>query len=350
MASKNNSVTLLRVVSTVLILLTHTIQYYTFLPGHGVLNQVFTVGTLVFFLISGYLYGQKRVSGFGKWYLGRWKRVAMPIIPLALIVFAALLPTTDRVSFTQVIPYFFCAQGLPFICYKLFSSFIREIPQLGPLWFATVIMICYALVPLFGRLRDALLPARHGRLIGAVIACGLLLGAAALASFTDLALNTFVTFFIGYLLGAFAFGEKRMPVWFMLLASLLMLGMQGGRLVLHHFMDDTPLYRGFVILSGNALALWILFLFFFINQRLPRFTEKLAGCAAVSWFDKLSFYVYLTHGIFCTGSAFNMYTLIPNVWLATLCFILAASATTVALYWLHKGLLRVIEPKKKLKQ
>ena len=47
-----------------------------------------------------------------------------------------------------LIPYLFCLQGLPFISYSLFHTFIKEIPGLGPLWFVTIIMLCYLTIPL----------------------------------------------------------------------------------------------------------------------------------------------------------------------------------------------------------
>ena len=52
-----------------------------------------------------------------------------------------------------IIAYLLNLQGLLFLNSDFFDSYIQEISNLGPLWFATIIMLCYFLLPVFQRFR-----------------------------------------------------------------------------------------------------------------------------------------------------------------------------------------------------
>jgi len=54
-----------RVLATVFILLCHVVKFYTIIPGHMELGQLFNVGVPMFIIISGYLYGLRWQSGGG---------------------------------------------------------------------------------------------------------------------------------------------------------------------------------------------------------------------------------------------------------------------------------------------
>lgn len=58
---KNPAIVCCRTASMILIVLCHIIGYYSFIPGHHFLPLVFNVGVHSFLLISGYLYGGKRL-------------------------------------------------------------------------------------------------------------------------------------------------------------------------------------------------------------------------------------------------------------------------------------------------
>lgn len=60
---KNPVISLSRVIGMLFILICHTIKYYSFIPGHGILGNFFNCGVYIFLIISGYLYGGKKSVG-----------------------------------------------------------------------------------------------------------------------------------------------------------------------------------------------------------------------------------------------------------------------------------------------
>ena len=71
---RDNGIVLVRVLATILLLLCHTVRYYTFIPFSQDLSEVFNVCVNLFFLISGYLFNHKRADSIKK-YLYRYLKL-----------------------------------------------------------------------------------------------------------------------------------------------------------------------------------------------------------------------------------------------------------------------------------
>ena len=156
-AVRHSDITVLRVVSMLMIVLCHIVRYYTFIPGHSILAQILDVGVFTFLLISGYLYGLKRRRKFGTFILSRALRIGVPVIlTLVIDVLALWFFFDERYSFATILCYLFNLQGLALVAWDLFNSCFVQIQNLGPLWFASVIMLCYCILPLFEFLREKL--------------------------------------------------------------------------------------------------------------------------------------------------------------------------------------------------
>ena len=144
--TRNPVITLSRVLGMLFIVTCHIIKYYTFIPMHESLGQFFNCGVDLFLFISGYLYGGKVVNRFGKWYFKRYLTVSLPAVIISITVIVALFIAGEGVSVNSIIAYCLDLEGILFLNWNLTFLF-REILTLGPLWFTTIIMICYLLVP-----------------------------------------------------------------------------------------------------------------------------------------------------------------------------------------------------------
>ena len=148
-------VSIARVFSMLMILGCHIIKYYTFIPGHDFLGQVLNVGVEVFLVISGYLYGAKRIDKAGRWLFARARRVWLPVLLFVVVDLACLSLISHISAPAATVAVYACnLQGLSFIWYKFASILsIDNVQNITHLWFTTVIMLCYILVPLCQRIK-----------------------------------------------------------------------------------------------------------------------------------------------------------------------------------------------------
>ena len=113
--------------------------------GNNMLSEVFQVGVFIFFFISGFLYGDKKIDDYKKWFLNRVKRI---FIPLYLYILLNICLHGGITINKTLIFQLFNLQGLFMIFQKM--SLID-----GP-WFFTVIMICYILLIFIKKEEDKL--------------------------------------------------------------------------------------------------------------------------------------------------------------------------------------------------
>lgn len=131
---KNCSITVLRVVSMLMIVICHIYKYYDFLPGSSFMGQFFNVGVQIFLIISGFLYGGKIVQSFKSFFWNRIKRVYFPTVVLSMAVVVVKFLINQKPSANTIFIYLLNLQGLVFLDGRFFQSRICEIDILGPLW------------------------------------------------------------------------------------------------------------------------------------------------------------------------------------------------------------------------
>ena len=92
------SISCIRVVATLLIILCHVVQEY----NNSILamtGQIFNVGVIIFFFMSGFLYGDKEITNVGKWISNRFVRLMLPIyifLIYLLVIFLFQNLTLDK--------------------------------------------------------------------------------------------------------------------------------------------------------------------------------------------------------------------------------------------------------------
>ncbi len=343
MEKRRNEISILRIISMFMIVLCHIIGYYTFIPGYTKLGNVFNVGVYVFLLISGFLYGNKKIvtaKGFLVWYGKRIKKIHLPVLVVVIVDLLIL-----KFCFNMTIPlktqisYLLNLQGLQHIAWKQCVDIMTEITNLGPLWFTTVIMLCYLFVPLFGKIREKLKDNDNKIKIDIFsIACCCVIAYIVQVT-TCIILFYFVTFYIGFVLSDYLCYFKNMNV------SKLVCLMSGGlifqilRLILMKPFDGNMIYVSYTSVSHIALALCIFVFFVFLGERYKNRFDKLADLKICKYLDKESFNIYLVHGLFCLDSnAINLYNGKFNIWISTLLFVISILVSAAVLKLIVNGI------------
>lgn len=256
----------------------------------------------------------------------------MPALCMTSIVLLLKLLSGGGQNALSTIVYLLNLQGLGFLI-PGFYRFFSEITVLGPLWFITVIMICYCIVPILQRLQVSICRMRHG-VFAAVAAVTLAFAVYLLTGFNTM---YFMTFGLGYCMSARGTLNKIGFTRYALVSGF-MVAAQAVRLILRSSVDGSPLYQCYTELSQMALAIWILYTFFWAAERFPGLVGKLAENKGIIAADGYSFYIYLTHYCFCAGE-WNVFARTDNLLVATLCF----AAATLSAAVLLKGIVQAIQ-------
>jgi peptidoglycan/LPS O-acetylase OafA/YrhL len=124
----------LRMVSCMMIVLCHFLQAY----GNDI-AYIFNTGVQIFLIISGYLYGVKRIKSAKSFYFGRIMKVYKPYVIWTILVAIILLCISPaHISIKRL-----CAQ-------LLLLGFIDGQTHL---WFLPVLISCYLILPIFDAIK-----------------------------------------------------------------------------------------------------------------------------------------------------------------------------------------------------
>ncbi len=323
---RNPAISLCRVFSMFLIILCHIIDIYTFIPGSQFLGQIFNVGVYTFLVISGYLYSKKNINNFCIWIVQRAKKVMIPSTLVSVCVFVGIAITELKFDIISFFAYFFNLQGLIFLIPNKWIFFREQLP-LGPLWFITVIMLCYCMLPMLQRLKEHL-PNFHI----CVMIFAFLTGVSYIVLlFFSISLFYFLTFTIGYCIGHFGEAITIKPIPFLGYTVITML-LQVLRLYVRSICDGTGYYHSYVGVSHMALGIWILLFFFWMQKCLPKLMTRLAQSRWNITLDNISLYVYMTHSVFIV-TGLSPYRYIDNLLIATLLFFVFSYISALCLRW-----------------
>lgn len=334
---KNPAICLCRVFSMFLIILCHIIDLYPFIPGSQFLPQLLNVGLYTFLGISGFLYSRKSVSRFSSWFIQRLRKIAAPAVVLSATVFLVVGLTQKTLDWLSALVYLCNLQGIAFFLPRSWI-FFREQEALAHLWFITVILLCYCLIPLLQKARTRF-PSGP---ICLVLFALFTVSAYLLGVFTGVQVFYFLTFSAGYLFGWFGPDYFIRPLGFSA-AAVYTFFMQVLRLWLRSFCDGTPWYESFVGASHMALGLWLLLCFFLLSKLLPEVTQRMAQSRLIRWLEDTSLYVYMTHQLFVV-TTLCPYRYTENLLLATLLFFIFSFASALLLKWFSSKLFRIKAP------
>ena len=134
MDSRNYSISAIRFISMLMIIACHILQGLQIKWAFWV-----NVGVQLFFFVSGFLYGKKKIVDAKKFYVKRIKKVLFPyIIVLAISLLLEFFVLKNHYSITRIVG-----------CFMGFGAFTGNISILSHTWFVSYILLCYLLVPIF---------------------------------------------------------------------------------------------------------------------------------------------------------------------------------------------------------
>ena len=128
---------MIRLLAMLSIIACHFCQYY-----NSEWAWWLNVGVQVFFIISGYLYGNKSMDAPLPWLQKRFVKILTPYyIFLTLAIVGYLIVSPERLGLANVISSYFV---------------VGTIQGIGHLWFVSYILFCYIITPYLAAIRDYL--------------------------------------------------------------------------------------------------------------------------------------------------------------------------------------------------
>ena len=286
---KSLAISLVRILATVAIVLCHYLQAY-----HDKWAWVLNVGVQVFLVLSGYLYGHKEVSHWGKWFFNRFVKLYVPLYIFSTIVLLLIKYCTT----TPV--------GI--------MNFIKTggVDGLGHLWFMKAITLCYIITPILQFLR------RYSNIVFSFIVF------VAIFEYCYLQESLFMfswifLYSIGYFFPTIHQYYQRI-VQMLMAIIIVVLTIYISWPDIHNY--DGVYNRAWHDMMGIFICLCVIPIFeLFKMQKLP---------SLLKWIDNNSFYLYLSHYTFLLGPL-SLITIIHNKCLAILLSFLCMIVCTIML-------------------
>jgi surface polysaccharide O-acyltransferase-like enzyme len=304
-------------------------HYVSWIPQISFLGQVFNVGVPLFFIISGFLYGQKEITNPLAWFKKQFVKISVPVY-LYYIIFTIVLLCIGKlgiVSPISTIKQILHLKGA-------LGGGIGEV-QTGHLWFITFLLMCYLITPLLQKIDVS------NKIWIAVAGGGITLELICMLAFGNYAFWLWMPGVFSYV-AAYFMGRRRNKTVSnktMLFLSFLMVAFLAIRMLAKLFIDESRLYDNVIFeYSQCVLAFWIFFFIFWIYPRVKavRSIAPIAKCC-----NRYSFEVYIVHNAFLSG-VLSFQFLTKSLVLNSLAFAASTIVVSVGLFWASDRLKRLL--------
>lgn len=340
MVKRDYTISFLRVFSMFMIIICHTVKNYSFIPESEKLSPFFALGVEIFLLISGFLYGTKEIVNYKKWFIKSYFKIWLPAFAVSLFWFVIIkiFKYYDVPNLT-ILVYLFNIQGLGWI-HPIMTP--PQTFEASHLWFLTVIILCYLLIPILQKYKSFLI--KNYLYIFAVLYI-----LSIVSGIFEIRFAYFAIFITGYMFGArknvnlelFSNNKKiKVFISFCIFVLSIVIFIIGNR-----YLHESAFYvYSCWLIMGFGLAI---FSYVFVNtilSNIPDIVEKVIGSKTFTFIDRLSFYIYLVHSAFCKSDV-STYNLINNLFIATLLFIILTAVSALILYYIDKKVQKEIVKK-----
>lgn len=331
-SKRNVSIQLIRIVAMFMIITDHLLCFVNF-SGKSIIVQITNSGVLIFLFISGYLFGQKEILDWKNWFISRLLRVCIPVWIFVLIDLIVEQLLYNRFQIKYIFIYAFNVQG-----------FVNGIQGGIPLWFITLILICYLITPLLSKLKGII---KSKAVIISIITLIVIIQIV-LAYITDigmvyghksswciLALGTYA---LGYFAGTYIINDNQ-PIKKDIIITLIMIASSFCVVMLNKRIDNTVFYNDIVMWYGIIIVdLWIIT----IVYRLGRLSWINGVSKVIDFFDKISFEFYLVHYLIIMTVTLPIATKIGLVKYIVLTVLLSIIGGTI-LYYICKPIIKYLK-------
>ncbi len=295
MKKDNRAVVYVRALATVFILLCHLTQFSVLEPVQ-LSAQFFNVGVELFILISGFLYGRRKIGEAPwSWFGRKMKKIVVPVGILLVFIILVHILKGQLISFWGCVATAVNLQGI----------LLQTVQGMGHLWYLSAAMLCWLLTPWFQELAEK--TERKQLLLGFGIAAAVQLPVALLVSQM---LGKYMILMMLYAAAYFfapGFDPEKLDRPKLLWALGGALGAVALRLVGRLFFDGTAFYDTVLVgYTQAALAVAIFLAVYCWEQKIMAPKGKKpphlrALRQAANWIDGFSYEIYLVHYMFCVG-------------------------------------------------
>lgn len=278
MKEKDISVEITRIVAMLFIITCHLLQEFDNLICKN-LAQFFNIGVFMFFFISGYLYGQKEVLNIKKFYISRFKKIIIPMYIFIVVILLLNFLIKKVFNIKYLIIYLFDVQYI-----------FGGVNGAEHLWFLTIIMICYILLPIIIKHKEHILKINNINIYIISILVAYLL------SIINTKIALFLIYFTTFLIG-FINSNKKKGFQYLSNALIIIIALI-TRLIGRKILDGTIMYD-IIIVSYTQIIISISI--FNIIKRLMIDTKIEHTNKIINYISNISFYIYITHYMFFVG-------------------------------------------------
>ncbi len=278
------SITYLRVVATMLILLCHLVQMSSN-PIIALSSQVFNIGVYLFIMMSAFLYGKrviKEKTSYLKWLFTRATKILIPMYILLIFIIAKHHLDSTHIDTVNYFVYVFNLQGIQ-----------KYIPGAEHLWYLTVAMFCYLITPLLEIYRKKIKNKKYLLLIFIFLITLQILFTIFIKQIA-IYFNLLMVYLITYFMASFFkinFKNKKLFISSIIFAIIALV----IRVVCQKLFDNTVFYEVFAVgYTSIVLSLCLFFGLFYIihllgNTKCPEI---------IKFFESISYEIYLVHYMF----------------------------------------------------
>lgn len=285
------SISCIRVVATLLIILCHVVQEY----NNSILamtGQIFNVGVIIFFFMSGFLYGDKEITNVGKWISNRFVRLMLPIYIFLIYLLVIFLFQKKAISIEVLLIHVLNLQGI------INTYFLG----LGHLWFVSVIMICYLLTPIIYKINEKNNSLNLYKFLFVSVVLIVLQIILSLILNYHL-IGIYLVYIYVYFLGYYSKKIKWMNLVkyaniFLIIAVVSIL----ARFGLRYVFDGSILYDSVIVpYTQLVFGISIFYYMFFFFYKIKEKNSKNIITILINKIDTLSYDIYISHYIYCVG-------------------------------------------------
>ena len=287
-----------------MIILDHLLLYVNF-PFKAIVIQFGNLGVLIFLFISGYLYGNKEIIDWKKWFLNRVYRICIPMWIFMIIDFIIEYLLWDTINCKYIVIYAFNLQGI-------LGTNIGG----GTLWFLTLLMFCYLITPILHRISQ-----RQTNIFWLILVTGIVIAIQVISAYLtnvgmvaahplSWCIVAVGVYTIGYLWGNIILCDdlkiKKLILW-----TVAAIAAGGVICVFRMKFDGHIIYDRVVFYYGEiVLTLWGCVVLYKIGS----YIKKGLLLSFINFLDKYSYDIYIVHCLIFTiliDRVFNLYGLLP---------------------------------------
>lgn len=318
-----NVISLIRMISLLMIISCHILQ--------GLNNSLafwVNVGVQIFLFISGFLYGNKKITDAKEFYKKRFFKIFLPyFIFMNIILLIEYIILKYTYSFRYILGNTLGMGGL-----------IGTYSIISHTWFMSYILLCYILTPILDKCFNN--DFKHN-LINFVLICAFL----QILEFYGI-FNLAVIWIINYILGYFyartyedSKNRKKLSI-LVFIAFIIVISLV---IMLETKVTVLPIIKNFAVYIdryGHVLLGSTIFIILYeILKKVDIKDNKL-----LSFSDKYSYYIYLTHQVFILG-AFSLLFLTKILTVNILIIFICSILSGILLEFICNKILKVISKK-----